>query len=221
MRITVFAATGGIGRCVVDQAVAAGHEVTAVVRDPSKVAPGIRAVRADLSDVDTVQLEKAVDGADAVLSGLGPRNARVAGIASAGTRAIAEAMKATGTRRLLVVSAAPVSTTPSPDRPNPPRHDPAEGIIMRTVLTPIVRKVLEAHYRDLAIMEDMLRASGLDWTSVRPPRLTDKPMTGHYRTAIEQNIHRGALIPRADVAHFMLAAITDPRTCGHAIGIAT
>ncbi|EWM17131.1 NAD(P)-dependent oxidoreductase [Kutzneria sp. 744] len=221
MRITVFAATGGIGRCVVDQAVAAGHEVTAVVRDPSKVASGVRAVRADLSDVDTVQLEKAVDGADAVLSGLGPRNARVAGIASAGTRAIAEAMKATGTRRLLVVSAAPVSTTPSPDRPNPPRHDPAEGIIMRTVLTPIVRKVLEAHYRDLAIMEDMLRASGLDWTSVRPPRLTDKPMTGRYRTAIEQNIHRGALIPRADVAHFMLAAITDPRTYGHAIGIAT
>lgn len=221
MRITVFAATGGIGQCLVDQAIAAGHEVTAVVRDPSKVRSGVRAVRADLSDVDPSALEKAVDGADAVLSGLGPRNAKLAGIASAGTAAITAAMKATGTRRLVVVSAAPVSTTPSPDRPNPPRHDPAEGFVMRNVLSPIVKQVFHAHYVDLAVMEDGLRASGLDWTSVRPPRLTDKPLTGQYRTAIEQNIRRGAFIPRADVAHFMLAAITDPATFGHAVGVAT
>jgi putative NADH-flavin reductase len=221
MRITVFAATGGIGRCVLDQAVAAGHEVTAVVRDPGKLPSTVHSIKADLSTVDPAALETAVGGADAVLSGLGPRNARQAGITSAGTKAIIDAMKATGARRIVVVSAAPVSTTPSPDRPNPPRHDPAEGFIMRTVLTPIVRKVLAAHYRDLAIMEDLLRSSGLDWTSVRPPRLTDKPLTGRYRTAIEQNIRRGALIPRADVAHFMLASITDPSTFGHAIGVAT
>ncbi|MBB5894822.1 NAD(P)-dependent oxidoreductase [Kutzneria kofuensis] len=221
MKITVFAATGGIGRCVVDQALAAGHEVTAVVRDPGKVPSTVRAIRADLSEVDPNALEEAVSGADAVLSGLGPRNARQAGITSQGTAAIVAAMKATGTRRLLVVSAAPVSTTPSPGRPNPPRHDPAEGVIMRNLLTPIVKRVLRDHYADLAKTEDMLRASGLDWTSVRPPRLTDKPLTGRYRTAIEQNIRRGAFIPRADVAHFMLASIDDPATFGHAVGIAT
>ncbi|HTI19864.1 MAG TPA: NAD(P)H-binding protein [Kutzneria sp.] len=221
MRITVVAATGGIGRCLVDQALAAGHEVTAVVRDPSKVSMEVRTVRVDLSDADPSDLEKAVDGADAVLSGLGPRNAKLAGITSAGTRSILAAMRATGARRLSVVSAAPVSTTPSPDRPTPPRHDPGEGVIMRNVLTPLVRRAFYEHYLDLAVMEDLLRGSGLDWTSVRPPRLTDKPLTGHYRTAIDQNLRGGAFIPRADVAHFMLASITDRATFGQSIGIAT
>lgn len=221
MRITIFGATGGIGSGVLDQAIAAGHEVTAVVRDPSKLPSTVHTVKADLSTVEPATLETAVGGADAVLSGLGPRNARKAGITSAGTKAIIDAMKATGTRRIVVVSAAPVSTMPSPDRPNPPRHDPAEGVIMRNLLTPMIKRVLHDHYADLAIMEDMLRASGLDWTSVRPPRLTDKPLTGQYRIAQEQNIRGGALIPRADVAHFMLASIADPATIGHAIGIAT
>ena len=55
---------------------------------------------------------------------------------------------------------------------------------MRNVLDPMVKKVLHAHYADLARMEDVLRESSLDWTSVRPPRLTDKPLTGEYRVAI-------------------------------------
>ncbi|MFI9385932.1 NAD(P)-dependent oxidoreductase [Kutzneria sp. NPDC052558] len=222
MRITIFAATGGIGRCVLDQAVAAGHEVTAVVRDPGRVPSTVHTVRADLSTVEPGALEAAVGGADAVLSGLGPRNARQAkAITSSGTKAIIDAMKATGTRRIVVVSAAPVSTTPSPERPNPPRHDPAEGFLMRNVLTPIVRRVLHDHYADLAIMEDALRASGLDWTSVRPPKLTDKPLTGRYRVAYEQNIHAGPSISRADVAHYMLACLDDPTSIGHCVGIAT
>lgn len=221
MRVTIFGATGGIGRCILDQATRAGHEVTAVVRDPSKLPSDVHTVRADMSTVDSAVLETAVGGADAVLSALGPRNARMAGIASAATSAIIDAMKATGARRIVVVSAAPVSTTPSPDRPNPPRHDAGEGLIMRTLLTPMVKRVLKAHYHDLAIMEDMLRSSGLDWTSVRPPRLTNKPLTGKYRLAWEQNLRGGALVPRADVAHFMLACVADPTTIGHCVGIAT
>jgi putative NADH-flavin reductase len=222
MRITVFAATGGIGRCVLDQALAAGHEVTAVVRDPSKVPPGVHTVRADLSTVEPGTLETAVGGADAVLSGLGPRNARQANaITSAGTKAIIGAMKATGARRIVVVSAAPVSTTPTPEHPNPPRHDPGEGFVMRNLLTPIIRRVLHDHYVDLAIMEEALRSSGLDWTSVRPPKLTDKAMTGQYRLAYEQNIRGGSTISRADVAHYMLACLDDPRSIGHCVGIAT
>lgn len=221
MKITIFAATGGIGRCVLDQAMAAGHEVTAVVRDPSKLPPDVHTVRADLSTVEQAALETAVGGADAVLSGLGPRNAWKAGITSAGTRAIVDAMKATGARRIVVVSAAPVSTMPSPGRPNPPRHDEGEGFVMRNLLTPMVKQVLRAHYRDLAVMEDVLRASGLDWTSVRPPKLSDKPVTGKYRLAPEKNLRGGSTVPRADVAHFMLACVDDPTTIGHCMGIAT
>jgi putative NADH-flavin reductase len=69
-------------------------------------------------------------------------------------------------------------------------------------------------------MEDVLRDSGLDWTVVRPPRLTDKALTGTYRTAHGQNLRRGVLISRADVAHLMLRVLEQPQTIKQAIGIA-
>jgi uncharacterized protein YbjT (DUF2867 family) len=69
-------------------------------------------------------------------------------------------------------------------------------------------------------MEDVLRDSSLDWTVVRPVRLTGKPLTGGYRTAYGQNLRRGLFIPRADVAHLMLAVLDQPETVGQTIGIA-
>lgn len=163
MKLTVIAATGRIGRLLVDQALAAGHEVTAVARHPEGFGSDVRVVRVDLLRADPPALSSAVDGADAVLSGLGPRSKREFRIATAGTRLVLEAMKETGVRRIVAVSAAPVSTTASLGRPTPPRHDPGEGMVMRYVLTPAIRTVLRAHYDDLARMEDALRDSGLDW----------------------------------------------------------
>jgi putative NADH-flavin reductase len=220
MKLTIVAATGGIGRHLLDQALAAGHDVTAVVRDPKKLTQEVRAVRADLAAPDATALESAVAGADAVLSGLGPRSRSDAGVTAPGTRAIVDAMRATGVRRIVVVSAAPVGTVPSPDRPHPPRHDPGDGFVMRHVLSPLTKAALRAHYADLAAMEDLLRDSGLDWTVVRPPRLTDGPLTGRYRTAFGRNIRGGVLISRADVAHAMLHALDDPGTVGQTIGLA-
>jgi putative NADH-flavin reductase len=69
-------------------------------------------------------------------------------------------------------------------------------------------------------MEDVLRDSGLDWTVVRPPRLTDKALTGTYRTALGQNLRGGLLISRADVAHLMLRVLEQPQTIRQAIGVA-
>ncbi|OLE27854.1 MAG: hypothetical protein AUG44_09070 [Actinobacteria bacterium 13_1_20CM_3_71_11] len=220
MKLTIFAATGGIGRRILDQAVAAGREVTAVVRDPAKVPHNVRTFTADLSAPDPAVLESAVAGADAVLSGLGPRSRAEAGVTAAGTRAIVEAMRATGVRRIVVVSAAPVGTVASPGRPNPPRHDPGDGFFMRHLFSPVIGAVLREHYADLALMEELLRDSGLDWTVVRPPRLTDKPLTGTYRTAYGRNIRGGALVSRADVAHYMLHALDDPTSIGQTVGIA-
>src|SRR5215813_6477101 len=74
MKLTIVGATGGIGRLLLEQAVAAGHEVTAVVRNPANLTRPIRAVKVDLSQPDRVALESAMAGADAVLSGLGPRS---------------------------------------------------------------------------------------------------------------------------------------------------
>jgi uncharacterized protein YbjT (DUF2867 family) len=70
-------------------------------------------------------------------------------------------------------------------------------------------------------MEDILRGSDLDWTAVRPPRLTDKPLTSTYRTAHGQNLRRGLVISRADVAHYMLRALQQPDTIKQTIGIAS
>jgi putative NADH-flavin reductase len=220
MKLTIFAATGGIGRQALDQALAAGHDVTAVVRNPKGLPGDVRIVTADLAAADPAALESAVAGADAVLSGLGPRSNAEAGIASHGTRAIVQAMQATGVRRIVVVSAAPISTVPSPGRPKPPRHDPGDGFFMRHLFSHVARIAFRKHYADLALMEDILRDSGLDWTVVRPPRLTDKPLTGSYRTAYGQNLRGGFLVSRADVAQLMLRVLEQPQTIKQAIGIA-
>jgi uncharacterized protein YbjT (DUF2867 family) len=220
MQLTIFAATGGIGRLLLEQAVDAGHRVTAVVRNPKALSRPVPAVTADLSDPDPAALVRAVAGADAVLSGLGPRSARDAGITAPGTRAIVDAMQASGVRRIVAVSAAPVGTVPTPGRPNPPKHDPGDGILMRYVMGPLVKVALRAHYQDLALMEEILRDSGLDWTAVRPPRLTDKPATGTYRVAYGQNLRGGVLVSRADVAHLMLRALDQPDTVKQVVALA-
>jgi putative NADH-flavin reductase len=225
MKLTIVAATGGIGRHVLEQAVTEGHDVTAVVRDPSRLVAPVRAVRADLTTADVpalgTALREAVLGADAVLSGLGPRSSAEAGVASRGTVAILEAVAAAGVRRVVVVSAAPIGTVPSPGRPHPPRHDPGDRFLMRHVLGPVIKAALRSHYADLARMEDLLRASALDWTAVRPPRLTDKPLTGTYRTAIGQNLPGGLTVSRADVAHLMLRVLDQPETIKQTVGIAS
>lgn len=91
---------------------------------------------------------------------------------------------------------------------------------MRNVLTPFIRTVMRERYADLARMEDVLRASELDWTIFRPPRLTNGRLTGTYRTALGRNLRRGALISRADVAHAMLAAVGQATTRRREVGIA-
>jgi putative NADH-flavin reductase len=221
MRLTIVAATGGIGRHLVTQALDAGHEVTAVVRNPRALPASVPFVEIDLAAADPALLHSTVDGADAVLSALGARSSADAGVAWRGTRAIVAAMQATRARRIVVVSAAPIGTVASPARPKPPRTDPGDGIIMRNLLNPMVKRVLRTHYADLAQMEDVLRDSGLDWTVVRPPKLTDKPVTGEYRVAYGRNIRGGWSISRADVAHYMLHVINEPDAIKQVVGIAT
>jgi putative NADH-flavin reductase len=221
-RLTIVAATGGVGSKLLDQAAERGDQVTAVVRNPERlsVRPA-RVVELDLDDPDTARLEAAVTGADAVLSALGPRTKRESGVAWKGTRALVDAMQAAGCRRIVAVSAAPVGTVPSPQRPEPPRRDPGDGWVLGRVFYPVLKRALRWVYDDLARMEDVLRGSGLDWTAVRPVRLIDKPPTGEYRHAYDRNLPHGTSIPRADVAHYMLRALEDPATIGHTIGLAS
>ncbi|MEU9151648.1 SDR family oxidoreductase [Streptomyces sp. NPDC048417] len=208
MNLTVFGATGGIGQEIVRQALASGHRVTAVVRDPARLTvtgPGLEVVRADLTDPEAVR--PAVAGRDAVLSGLGPRGRGDAGVAARLTRTVLAAMQAEGVRRLVVVSAAPVGP------------EPADGLLDRTARG-LVGKVLKPVYDDLREMEAELSGSGTDWTSVRPPRLQDKPLTGTYRTVIGGFPPKGRFVARADVAHAMLSMIEDAGTVKQGVGVA-
>ncbi|MFF5975739.1 NAD(P)-dependent oxidoreductase [Streptomyces sp. NPDC012769] len=211
MKLTVFGATGGIGQEIVRQALAAGHHVTAVVRDPARFAVDgerLEVFRADLTD--PAALRAAVAGRDAVLSGLGARNKADAatGLAARLTRSVLAAMDAEGTRRLLVVSAAPVGP-----------HAEGDGLLDKAVLA-VIGNVLKDVYADLRVMESELAASATDWTSVRPPKLTDKPVTGRYRKVVGGNPPKGRTLARADVAHAMLAMIDDRATVKQGVGVA-
>ncbi|MFF4303973.1 NAD(P)-dependent oxidoreductase [Streptomyces sp. NPDC001601] len=208
MNLTVFGATGGIGREIVRQALASGHRVTAVVRDPARLTvtgTGLEVVRADLTDPEVIR--PAVTGRNAVLSGLGPRGRGDAGVAGRLTRTVLAAMEVEAVRRLVVVSAAPVG--PEPD----------DGLLDRT-MRGLVATVLKPVYDDLRAMEAELSRSGTDWTSVRPPRLQDKPLTGTYRTVVGGFPRKGRFIARADVAHAMLAMIEDAGTVKQGVGVA-
>src|SRR5579863_7641206 len=97
MKLAIIAATGGVGQQLLRQALDAGHDVTAVVRNPVKLpaAPGeARIVTADLARPEPGALEAAIAGTDAVVSGLGPASNPSAGIATRGTRAMVSAMHA-------------------------------------------------------------------------------------------------------------------------------
>jgi putative NADH-flavin reductase len=222
MKITIIAATGGIGRHLVEQALAAGHEVTAVARHPRDLPPGVRTIAVDFAHPDRNALRDAVRGADAVLSGLGPRDPRGdAGITSRGTQAIVDAMQAERVRRIIIVSAAPVGPVPVPGESKPAKQDPGDGFFMRHLGSRVARALFGAHYADLALAEQILRESGLEWTVSRPPKLTDKPLTGVYRTAMNRNVRGGFSVPRADVAQHMLRMLSQPETTKQIVGVAS
>ncbi|HEY8043635.1 MAG TPA: NAD(P)-binding oxidoreductase [Streptosporangiaceae bacterium] len=210
MELTIFGASGATGTCLTGQALAAGHVVRAVVRDPARLpvpgSPRLHVVTADL--MDPAAISPAVAGADAVLAAFGPRGTGPTTVLREGTRSVIEAMRKEGTRRLVLVSGSIVT-------------DEGEGPAMRYLVKPLARGTLLRHAAaDMRGAEEEIRDSGLDWTIMRPPRLTSGPATGTYRTATDRNLPRGVTVSRADLAACMLAVIADPAALHHHIGIA-
>jgi putative NADH-flavin reductase len=224
MNITIFGGTGPTGRELIQLALADGHTVTAVARNPAALAdlqarsaapsrpgPGnaTLTVRAgDVLEPDT--LAGAVDGADAVLSALGSRTGRApTTVYSAGTAHVLDAMRAAGVRRLVALTAGPMGP-------------PEERSAFERVLVRALYLAFGGAYDDMARMEDMLRtrAGDVDWTVIRPPRLTDKPATGRYRSAVNSRLDGAWSITRADLARAMLAVLDDPATVRAAVRVA-
>ncbi|ASR35877.1 epimerase [Prauserella marina] len=209
MRLVILGATGGIGKHLVSTALARGHAVTAAVRSPAKITlrdPGLTVLHAN--PLEAASLKEAVRDADAVVSGMGaPGRRDPLKAASTSARAAAEAMATSATRRLIVVSAGPLNRT-------------GDGLswVSRRMFSPLLWAILREVYTDLERMENFLAASDLDWTVVRPPRLTDADGKGRYRHLIEGG-PAGSSIARADVAQAMLDFLDLPETIGHAVGV--
>jgi putative NADH-flavin reductase len=216
MKLTVFGASGGTGSQLVGQALDAGHDVVAVVRDPARLPvshPNLTVLTADV--LRPADIAEAVAGRDAVISALGHsrrKQERKTGsptLLADSARSITAAMRNTGSRRLVVVSA----SGPFPDE--------GDGPLLRYAAKPLLgRTVLKTPWRDLAAMDELVRRSGLDWTLLRPPQLTDNPLTGRYRTRQGVNLRRGLHVSRADLAHLALAVAGDPDTYRTVIFIA-
>jgi putative NADH-flavin reductase len=236
MNITVFGATGGTGACLLRQALAAGHRVTAVVRDPARLAlpgeplageppagqpsgrepssgrtataapPRLEVITADV--MDPAAIGPAVAGADAVLSAIGPHGSGPTTVSQDSAAAIIAAMHAGGARRLIIVSGSVVT-------------DVGDDPFLRLV-KPLIRRTQLRHVcADMRRAEEEVRGSGLDWTIMRPPRLTDKPAAGTYRTAIDRNLSREYTISRADLAVCILGLIGDRDTVHRHVAIAS
>jgi putative NADH-flavin reductase len=210
MNVAVVGANGRIGQIVVQRLLADGHEVVAIARSAGDLAPHAGLQVRTIADLGNApELANAMRGTEAVISGVGPRSMSAGPVASSVTRVIVAAMKLAGVDRLIAVSAAPIGETA-----------PGESLFGRMIFLPIARRLLRPIFQDLGAMEEAMWASGLKVTAVRPPRLTDGPLTRRYRRRIGGSVPRGTVISRADTADAMIAALSDPLTIGQPVGVA-
>ena len=195
--ILVLGAAGGIGRQAVEAALSAGWRVTAVLRTPAKLAmthPSLRIVKGDV--LEPASFEEYLQEGMVVLSAIGVSGGlggdKPTTLYSDGARRVLEAMRRRGARRVFFISASAVEISP------------VLPALVRFVAKNILQKILRYMYADLRVMESRVKESDLEWTIIRPPRLTDAAVTGRYRFAVNSFLRNCLSISRADVAHFVV-----------------
>ncbi len=213
MKLVVFGASGPTGRLVTERALAEGHTVTAVTRRPATFPvddPRLQVARADA--LDAVQVADVVAGHDRVISTLGvPYTKEPVTIFSQGARSIIEAMRRHGLRRLVCVTSIGV-------HPELPRD---EKLVFRKVVGPILLAMGRPLYEDARRMEEIVRASGLDWTIVRPSGLFDTTTVSDYRIVVAPDRLPGMFTSRADLADVLLREVVDDRCVRRCIEVIT
>jgi putative NADH-flavin reductase len=197
MKIIIFGATGRTGLPLVTQALAVGHTITAFVRNPIKIQIShakLRVIQGELDDV--VGVEAAITGQDAVLSALGPiPNGRKDIMKVAFTNIIA-AMHKTGVKRLISLTGAGVAQ---------PGDEPK---LINRFIGMMLNLISKDTIIDSSEHARLVQASGLEWTIVRVPMLTDSARTSNIRVGMV-GINDGMRIARSDVAAFMLKVLED------------
>jgi putative NADH-flavin reductase len=206
MKLLVLGATGATGLEIVGQAIEHGHSVTAFVRSPERLKRFRDRITVKQGDLlNRAELEQVIKGHDAVLSGFGPRvpiSKADANLLQRFAVTLTSAMPQAGVSRIVVESVAFLFK----DSIIPPAY-----LLGRLLFPSIVS--------DTSAMEEIFRKSGLDWTIVRPPELTDKPSTGKYRVREGHLPPFGFSISRADVADFMIKAVENRSSIGKIVGI--
>jgi putative NADH-flavin reductase len=202
MNLIIFGATGRTGKPLVEQALAAGHKVTAYVRDANKLGsthPNLKVVTGNLNE--TQKMAEAMAGQDAVLVALGQVKGGSKTIMEEAAKSITTTMNKVGVRRLITLTGAGVA--------QPGDEPKLFNKFMSFMLNTLAKDVL----KDSAKHAEIVRSSGLDWTVVRVPMLTDGERKGKYRVG-KVGIDDGPRISRADVADFMLKQVQDKSYIG-------
>jgi uncharacterized protein YbjT (DUF2867 family) len=189
MNLTVLGAAGATGVPLVEQAIAAGHQVTALARSAENLtltSPNLHVVQGDATDRAVVS--QAMKGADAVISVVGARGPVIA----EATRAVVAAAEQAGPDRIVMLSSFAVAR----DR-------------LKPVNKLVTRMAMGSQIKDKTVGEEVLRASGLDWTIVYATVLTNGPKTEPRVVPETEKVGMSQRISRADVASFLLQAATD------------
>lgn len=200
VKLFVLGATGGTGQQIVAQALDAGHEVTALARDRTRITtqhPRLKIIGGDTTGGEAA-MAGPMHGHDAVISAIGRgKTFKSDRLIERSVPGILGAMKASGVRRLMFTSALGVGET-FRDSPLLPK------VFFRTLLRGI--------YADKLVGDNLIRDSGLDWTIVQPAVLTDGPLTRQYRSGEHLPMSGMPAISRADTAHFILDRLNDQAT---------
>jgi len=206
MKLIVLGASGGTGLEIVGQAIQRGHTVTAFVRSEERLKPFRDRITIRQGDLlNSSELEQAIGGQDAVVSGFGPRVPISKGDANLlrdFALALTNAMQQAAVKRVAILSTAFLFR---------------DSIVPPTYL--FGRLFFPGLVLDASAMERVFRERDLDWTIVRPPQLTDKLYTGSYRVREDHLPRFGFNISRADVADCLLKSVEDRASIGKVFGV--
>jgi putative NADH-flavin reductase len=202
MKLLIIGASRGIGRQLLEQALQAGHLVTAMARHPEHLprqSAGLQTVAGDILNLSLVQ--QVVAGQEAVCLSIGVGvTIKPVTVFSQGTKNVLAAMAEHGVRRLVCVTGIGAGDSAG--------HG---GLLYDRLFKPLLLKTI---YEDKDRQEALIRASDTDWTIVRPGFLTNGPLTENYRVLTDLWGITADKISRADVAHFMLEELSAPRYVG-------
>ena len=204
MKLVVFGSTGQTGIEIVKQALVQGHDVTAFVRDVTKITFQNENLQIATGDVmDYITVKNAIHANEAVICALGTNSLGKTIVRSKGTANIIKAMKENNATRLVVISAMGVAESWS-----------TLSFINKLFFATLLHSARQDHEKQ----EVLVKKSELDWTIVRPSGLVDTPVTESYNVG-ENILAKTSKISRADVAHFILKELIDNAFVNKAVTI--